>query len=415
MSDQTSFYPELARDIAPARGRLGVLLPGIGAVSTTLAAGVFLVNKGLARPFGSLTQMQHMRLGKRTEPRFVSDPRSRTAGRALGSGLRRLGHLPRRRLRRPRKPPASCAPRCSSRCGPELESIVPWPGVFDPAYVKRLDGTHVKKGADQAAPGRAAARRTSDGFIDAPRLRAPVARLVRLDRGLPAALGAPRRRSRPSSGASRRTTPRDLPSMIYAYAALSTGIPFANGAPNLCVDVPAADELARESGVPIAGKDFKTGQTLMKTIIAPGLKAADAGPAAAGSRPTSSATATARSSTIRAPSEQGGLASLACSTPSSQPEIYPELYGDYSHKVRIDYYPPRGDDKEGWDNIDICRAGSASRCRSRSISSAGTRSSPRPSPSTWSSSSIWRSAPGSQGIQEWLSFYFKSPMSRGRT
>jgi myo-inositol-1-phosphate synthase len=407
MSEQSSFYPELARDIAPARGTLGVLLPGLGAVATTLIAGVHLVNKGLAKPYGSLTQMQTIRLGKRTDPRFVpikglvplANPQDLVFGgwdiypedayqAACAAGV---------------LPPEMLAPVRA-----ELEGVRPWPAVFDQAYVRRLHGTHVKRGATlmdlaeqvmrdiedfQRQHGAARAVMVWCGSTEVYSEVGPTHEtLEAFERGLKANAAA------------------ISPSMIYAYAALRCGVPVANGAPNLSLEIPALVELAGERRVPIAGKDFKTGQTLMKTIVAPGLKARMLGLQGwfstniLGNR---DGEVLDDPGSFRAKEVTKGSVLDAI----LQPELYPELYGQYYHKVRIEYYPPRGDAKEGWDNIDIVGwLGQPMQIKINFLCRDSILAAPVVLDLILFLDLARRA--GLSGIQEWLSFYFKSPMAR---
>jgi myo-inositol-1-phosphate synthase len=407
MSDRTSFYPELAKTIAPAEGKLAVLLPGLGAVSTTLIAGVRLIEKGLARPFGSVTQMQQMRLGKRTHPRFTPVkelvPLARLEDLVFGGwdvfpddayeAAVKAGVLSKEMLDAVR---------------PELEAIEPWPAVFERAWVKNLDGRHLKSAPTKmhlaeelmrdiqkfrAATGAARAVMVWCGSTEVYSQPKPVHESVEaFERGL------------------KENSPDISPSMIYAYAAIASGIPYANGAPNLTVDVPAMIELARARGVPIAGKDFKTGQTLMKTIIAPGLKARMLGLQGWFS------TNILGNRDGEVLDDPGSFRSKEVSKASVldailQPELYTELYGDYFHKVRIEYYPPRGDAKEGWDNIDIVGwLGQPMQIKIDFLCRDSILAAPVVLDLLLFLDLAARA--GLSGIQEWLSFYFKSPMSR---
>ena len=407
MSDKTSFYPELARDIAPAAGRLGVLLPGLGAVSTTLIAGIHLIGKGLARPFGSLTQMQKIRLGKRSSPRFVPIkelvPLAELKDLVFGAwdifpdnayeAALAAGVLP---------------PETLEKVRAELEAVVPWPGVFDRAYVRNLDGKHVKSAPTKRQLGEMLMR-DMDDFRSAHRLDRAVAiwcgstevflqagptheTLAAFEKGL------------------EKNAPEISPSMIYAWAALSSGIPFANGAPNLCVDIPALAELAKAKGVPIAGKDFKTGQTLMKTIIAPGLKARMLGLQGWFS---TNILGNRDGEVLDDPGSfrTKELSKVSVLDAILQPEIYKELYGEYFHKIRIEYYPPRGDAKEGWDNIDIFGwLGQPMQIKVNFLCRDSILAAPVALDLALFLDLARRA--GLAGIQEWLSFYFKSPMSR---
>src|SRR5690606_3112446 len=335
--------------IAPAEGRLGVLLPGLGAVATTFIAGVEAVRRGRAAPIGSLTQMANIRLGRRTEGRqpkikdFVPlasldqlvfggwDP---IPDDAYESALQ-AGVLERKDI----DPLADF-----------LKSIRPMPAVFDKAYVRRLDGENVKQGKTK----RDLAEQLRE---DIRRFKAEQGceRLVMVWCGSTEVFlkpGAAHASLEAFEQAMDRNDEAIAPARLYAWAALREGVPDANGAPNLTVDTPALQELAREREVPIAGKDFKTGQTMLKTIIAPGLKARMLGlhgwfsTNILGNR-DGAVLDDPDSFKTKEESKLGVLEYVL------QPELYPELYGDVYHKVRINYYPPRGDNKEGWDNLDI--------------------------------------------------------------
>ncbi|MEO8190331.1 MAG: inositol-3-phosphate synthase [Acidobacteriota bacterium] len=407
MTTGPSFYPDLKKDIAPATGKLGVLLPGLGAVSTTLIAGVRLIEKGLARPIGSLTQMQRIRLGKRSNPRSVPIgelvPLAGLSDLVFGAwdifpdnaweSALAAGVLPADMLEKVR---------------PELESLAPWPAVFDREWVRRLDGPHVKKGATK--------RHLADALmrdIDDFRASSGVERCVALWCGSTEVYAKPSSVHETVAAFEKgleRNAPEISPSMIYAYAALSSGVPFGNGAPNLCVDIPAMTELALQKGVAIAGKDFKTGQTLMKTIIAPGLKARMLGLSGWFS------TNILGNRDGEVLDDPGSFRSKEVSKTSVldailQPEMYRELYGNYFHKVRIEYYPPRGDAKEGWDNIDIVGwLGQPMQIKLNFLCRDSILAAPVALDLILFLDLAQRA--GLAGIQEWLSFYFKSPMSR---
>jgi len=395
-----------AVEIAPAEGRLGVLTPGMGAVSTTFIAGVLAVRKGLARPFGSLTQMGTVRLGKRTENRVpaikdfvpltdledirfggwdIFEDDAYTA--ALKAGALEKGHL--------------------DAIREELEAIKPMKGVFSKQYVKKLDGPWVKTGGTKWDHARAVM-----DDIDRFREEHECDRLVMIWCGSTEVF----RRSSDVHGsveafeqALRDDHPDIAPSMVYAYAAVKKGVPYANGAPNLTVDVPAFHELSKETGAPIAGKDFKTGQTLMKTILAPGLKARMLGLSGwfstniLGNR-DGEVLDDPESFKTKEESKLGVLDYIL------QPEVYPELYDDFYHKVRINYYPPRGDNKEGWDNLDIFGwMGYPMQIKIDFL----CRDSILAAPIVLDLALFLDLARrcGFSGIQEWLSFYFKSPMT----
>ncbi len=391
--------------IAEPKGKLGILTPGLGAVSTTFIAGVLAVRKGLAKPFGSLTQMGTIRLGKRTEKRsprikdFVplADLQDLVFGAwdifpenayeaALKAGV--LEH------------------ELLEQVKDELQAVKPMEAVFDQAFVKKLDGPHVKEGRNlwekaQALKEDIARFKESSG----------AERLVMIWCASTETFlkEAPVHKDIKSfEEAMKRNDPAIAPSMVYAYAAISMGIPYANGAPNLSADIPALEDLAREKNVPIAGKDFKTGQTLMKTIIAPGLKARLLGVNGwfstniLGNRDGEVLDDPASFKT-KEESKLGVLDTIL------QPHLYPELYGNLYHKVRINYYPPRGDNKEGWDNIDIFGwLGYPMQIKIDFL----CRDSILAAPIVLDLALFLDLAQRARmrGIQEWLSFYFKSPI-----
>ncbi|HWV56861.1 MAG TPA: inositol-3-phosphate synthase [Longimicrobiales bacterium] len=394
------------RAIAPAEGRLGVLLAGLGAVATTFIAGVESVRRGSSKPIGSVTQLGHIRLGRRTDNRqprikdFVPlaglediefgawDPIPDDAyDSALNAGV-----LERRDL---------------EPLEDFLRGIVPMPAVFDRNYVRRLDGTNVKTG------------RTKRELAEA--LREDIRRFReehRCTRMVLVWCGSTEIYLQPSEAHSSlaafeaamdRNDPAIAPSMLYAWAALQEGVPFANGAPNLTVDIPAMRELAREREVPIAGKDFKTGQTLMKTIIAPGLKARALGLSGwfstniLGNR-DGAVLDDPDSFKTKEESKLGVLEYIL------QPDLYPDLYGNVYHKVRINYYPPRGDNKEGWDNLDIYGwMGYPMQIKVDFL----CRDSILAAPIVLDLALLLDLAAraGLSGTQEWLSFFFKTPMT----
>jgi myo-inositol-1-phosphate synthase len=393
-------------EIAPAKGKLGVLLVGLGAVSTTFIAGVEAIKRGLAEPVGSLTQMGAIRLGKRTENRnplikeFV--PLASLEDIVFGAwdifpdsayeAALTAGVLEKELL---------------TQLKPQLQKLKPMKAVFDQHYVKRLNGTNVKEGANK--------------FELAEQLIEDMAEFKRKNRCSRLVIvwaasteiflktHAVHKTLKSFEQAMRDNHKAIAPSMVYAYAALKSGVPFANGAPNLTVDVPALTELANTNNVPVCGKDFKTGQTLMKTILAPGLKSRMLGlhgwysTNILGNRdgevlddPESFKT-----------KEESKLSVLEYIL---QPEVYPQLYKDFSHVVRINYYPPRGDNKEGWDNIDIFGwLGYPMQIKIDFL----CRDSILAAPIVLDLALFLDLAQrvGMKGTQEWLSFYFKSPMT----
>jgi myo-inositol-1-phosphate synthase len=393
-------------DIRPASGKLGILCPGMGAVATTFMAGVEAIRKGRSKPIGSLTQMGTIRLGKRTDGKspliqeFVPlaklddivfggwdlfpDDAYQAASKAGVLSKEHLGELKE-----------------------FLSSIKPMTAVFDQGYVKNLTATHAKKGkskldlAEQVIDDIKSFKKTNNcdrlvmvwcGSTEVYRSPAPVhATLAAFEKGLAA------------------SDPEIAPSQIYAYAALKCGVPYANGAPNLSVDIPAMLELAKLSGVPVCGKDFKTGQTLMKTILAPGFKARLLGVEGwystniLGNR-DGEVLDDPESFKTKEVSKLGVLEHIL------QPHLYPDLYGNMCHVVRINYYPPRGDNKEGWDNIDIfgwmdykMQIKIDFLCRDSILAA----------PIVLDLALFMDLAQrcGMSGIQEWLSFYWKSPQT----
>ena len=392
-------------EIAPAQGKLGVLLVGLGAVSTTFIAGVLTIRRGLAAPIGSLTQMGTIRLGKRTEGRspcirdFV--PLASLDDLVFGAwdifeencyeAARTAGVL---------EPPVL------EQIRPELEAIRPWPAVFDQRYVKRLEGRNVKQAANKrelAEQVRADIR----SFKEAHHL----ARLVMIWCGstevfmTESAVHA----SLPLFEQALQSNDPLIPSsMIYAYAALKEGVPFGNAAPNLTADIPALLDLASQTRTAVAGKDLKTGQTLIKTIVAPGLKARLIGVSGwystniLGNR-DGEVLDDPESFKTKEESKKSVLDYIL------QPDLYPELYRNLYHLVRINYYPPRGDNKEGWDNIDLVGwLGYPMQLKINFLCRDSILAAPIVLDLVLFLDLAKRAGLG--GIQEWLSFYFKSPM-----
>ena len=396
-----------SRRIAPATGRLGILLAGLGAVSTTLIAGVHAIRKGLAAPTGSLTQMGTIRLGKRTDGR---SPRIRDFVPLAGLDDLVFGGWD---IFEDDCYQAACKAEVLrrgllDRVRPELEAVRPWPAVFDRSYVKKLDGPNVKAGTskrDLAEQLRADVRRFRE--------TAGVERLVLIWCGSTEVYleEAPVHRSLDAFERGLEASDPAIPSsMIYAYAALREGIPYANAAPNLSADVPALEELAQRTGSPLAGKDLKTGQTLMKTMVAPGLKARLLGVSGwystniLGNR-DGEVLDDPESFKTKEESKKSVLDHIL------QPELHPTLYDDLHHVVRINYYPPRGDNKEGWDNIDL--VGWLDYPMQLKINFL-CRDSILAAPIVLDVALFLDLAAraGMSGIQEWLSFYFKSPIHR---
>ena len=393
-------------DIKAPTGKLGVLTPGMGAVATTFIAGVEAIKAGIGDPIGSLTQMATIRLGKRTEKRtpMIKDfvPLANLEdlvfggwdifGESVYDSAIHAGVLKKETLDALKEP---------------LKAIRPWEGAFDRDYVRRLDGTHVKEGAtkwDLALQLREDIQRfKSDNGLD---------RMVMVWCGSTEVYIEQSAVHTSLEAFERGMKEGDVaiaPSMLYAYAALSEGVPFMNGAPNLTVDIPAMGELAKEHGVPLGGKDFKTGQTLLKTVLAPAFKARMLGVRGwfstniLGNR-DGEVLDDPYSFKTKEESKLGVLDYIL------QPEMYPKLYGDLYHKVRINYYPPRGDEKEGWDNIDIVGwLGYPMQIKLDFLCRDSILAAPLVLDLVLFADLAKRA--GMHGTQEWLSFYFKSPMT----
>ncbi|KJS05797.1 MAG: inositol-3-phosphate synthase [Flavobacteriales bacterium BRH_c54] len=394
-------------NIKSAKGRLGILLPGMGAVATTFIAGVYAVNKGISKPIGSTTQMGTIRIGKRTDNNtpLIKDfiPLADIKNIAFGGwdlfddnvyqSAVHAGVLDRYTL---------------EQLKPELEAIKPMKAVFDKKYVTKLDGSNVKTGAtkmDLAEQLRQdirdfKAKNNCDrlvmvwcGSTEIYIQESAVHQTIEsLENGL-------------------RNNDENIPSsMIYAYAALMEKVPYANGAPNLSADIPALVSLAKQNNVPICGKDFKTGQTLMKTIVAPGLKTRNLGIAGwfstniLGNRDGAVLDDPASFKTKE-------VSKLSVLEDILEPEKHPDLYKDLYHKVRIDYYPPRGDNKEGWDNIDIFGwMGYPMQIKIDFLCRDSILAAPLVLDLAIFLDLAQRS--NMSGVQEWLSFYFKSPQEK---
>jgi myo-inositol-1-phosphate synthase len=391
-------------DIQPAKGTLGILLVGLGAVSTTVIAGVLAVRRNLAKPIGSLTQMGTLRLGKRTEGRSpkIADilPIAGLDDIVFGGW-----DLFDDNCYDAAKTAGVLEPSLLEQIRPELEALKPWPAVFDRKYVKRLDGPNVKKGKnklDLAEQVIADIRKfKADHALD---------RLVMVWCGSTEIfmIESPAHQSIEAFEKALAASDETIPSsMVYAYAALKEGIPYANGAPNLTCDVPALVDLAQKTRSPIAGKDLKTGQTLIKTIIAPGLKARLLGVEGwystniLGNR-DGEVLDDPESFKTKEESKKSVLDYIF------QAHLYPELYQEIHHVVRINYYPPRGDNKEGWDNVDLVGwLGYPMQLKINFLCRDSILAAPIVLDVALFLDLAKRA--GLAGIQEWLSFYFKSP------
>lgn len=390
-------------EIRSAQGKVAVLMPGLGAVATTFIAGTLAIRKGLARPIGSVTQLNTIRLGKRTERRapVIKDflPLATLDQLVFGGwdifednayeSARHAQVLKREDLDAVKE---------------EMEAIKPMPAVFDRAYVKRLDGPNKKKGTrlEMATALREDIRRfvKENGCDRAVMVWCASTEVYREPGAVHATLKA-------FEEGLKRDDQEIAPSQVYAYAALMEGVPFANGAPNLCLEIGALRELADEKRVPVAGKDFKTGQTLMKTILAPGFKARMLGLSGWFS---TNILGNRDGEVLDDPEsfKTKEVSKLSVLDTILQPEMYPDLYGKFYHKVRINYYPPRGDEKEAWDNIDIVGwLGYPMQIKVNFL----CRDSILAAPVVLDLALLLDLAHRAQmyGIQEWLSFYWKSP------
>ena len=392
--------------VALATGRLGILTPGLGAVATTFMAGVESIRSGHSLPIGSLTQMATIRLGKRTENRspLIRDfvPLASLDDIVFGA----WDPIPDDALTAARKA-GVLEEKDIERVADFLKGIQPMPAVFDNHYVTRITGANVKKGKTK----RDLAEQLRQDIRDF-KARNKCDRIVIVwcaSTEIFIKAGPQHATIDQFEKAMERNDEAIAPSMLYAYAAIMEGVPFCNGAPNLCVDTPALLQLAQDRGVPISGKDFKTGQTWLKTVIAPGLKARMLGLAGwystniLGNR-DGEVLDDPQSFKTKEESKLSVLHTIL------QPELYPQLYKDFAHVVRINYYPPRGDNKEGWDNIDIVgwmnypmQIKVNFLCRDSILAA--------PIVLDLALFSDFAGRAGMKGIQEWLSFYYKSPMA----
>jgi myo-inositol-1-phosphate synthase len=394
-------------DVKPATGKLGILLPGMGAVATTFIAGVMAVRRGIGKPIGSLTQMGTIRIGKRTDnnsPKLkeyipIAELKDICFGgwdifndNAYQAAVR-AGVLDTRLL---------------DQLKEELEQVKPMQAVFEQAFVKKLNGPNVKKGTSKM-------HLAEQVMEDIKNFKAKNG----CDRLVAVWCGSTEVYRKPAEVHStlekfeaglRASSDEIAPSQIYAYACLKMGVPYANGAPNLSVDTGALLELARKQNLPVTGKDFKTGQTLMKTILAPGFKARLLGldgwysTNILGNR-DGEVLDDPESFKSKEVTKLGVIDSIL------QPHLYPDLYGNISHVVRINYYPPRGDNKEGWDNIDITGwLGYPMQIKVNFL----CRDSILAAPIVLDLALFmdFAARAGMSGVQEWLSFYWKSPMTQ---
>jgi myo-inositol-1-phosphate synthase len=396
----------MSQNIASADGKLGILLPGLGAVSTTLIAGVLAVNKGISKPIGSTSQMGTIRLGKRTDNNtpLIKDfiPLADINKVAFGGW-----DLFEENVYESAKHAAVLDRYLLEQLKPELEAIKPMKAVFDKKYVTKLDGSYIKSANNKMELAEMLRQDIRDfktanncdrlamvwcGSTEVYIEESEVHQTIEaLEEGM-------------------RNNDDNIPSsMLYAYASIKEGVPYANGAPNLSADIPALVQLAKNNNVPICGKDFKTGQTLMKTILAPGLKTRSIGIAGwfstniLGNRDGEVLDDPASFKTKE-------MSKLSVLDSILEPEKNPDLYKDLYHKVRINYYPPHGDNKEGWDNLDIFGwLGYKMQIKVDFLCKDSILAAPLVLDLAIFLDLASRANMG--GIQEWLSFYFKSPQT----
>jgi myo-inositol-1-phosphate synthase len=396
-----------ASKIAPAKGKLGVMVVGLGAVATTMIAGVEAVRRGLAKPIGSLTQMGTIRLGKRTDNKsplikdFVpladlNDVVFTAWDIFEDNAYEAAAHA------------KVLEEKLLNQVKPYLETIKPLAAVFDQYYVKRLNGTHIKHGKT---------KRDLANLVmeDIKTFQKTVDRVVVIWAASTEIFIKPSAVHQSIEAFEAGLDNNDIgisPSQIYAYAALSLGVPFANGAPNLTVDFPAMVELSKKNSAPICGRDFKTGQTMMKTVLAPAFKARMLGVSGwfstniLGNR-DGEVLDDPESFKTKEESKLGSLDYIF------QPELYPDLYKDLYHKIRINYYPPRGDQKEAWDNIDIFGwLGYPMQIKVNFLCRDSILAAPIALDLILFMDLAKRTpALQSIGVQEWLSFYLKAPQT----
>ena len=390
--------------IAPAKGKLGILTPGMGAVSTTFMAGVEAVKKGLGAPVGSLTQLGTVRLGKRTDN---LTPKIKDFVPLAGLNQLVFGgwDIFEDNAYEAATHAQVLKPELLKKLKPNLQKVKPMKAVFDKNYVKRIDGPNVKTKGNL--------REKAEALMDDMKTFQTTNgcdRLVMIWCGSTEVFHRPEAVHQTLAAFEKglaKNDPGIAPSQVYAYAALKSGVPFANGAPNLTHDIPALLGLARDHEVPVCGKDFKTGQTYMKTLLAPGLKARMLG-------------CSGWFSTNILGNRDGEVlddpgsfktkeeTKLSVLDQILQPNLYPELYKDLFHSVKINYYPPRGDEKEGWDNIDIFGwMGYPMQIKVDFLCRDSILAAPLALDLILFSDLAQRAGLG--GIQEWLSFYYKSP------
>src|SRR5258708_18813057 len=393
-------------EVKEPTGRLGVLIPGLGAVATTLIAGVEAIKKGLAQPIGSITQMGNIHLNRKVGNNYtkIKDfvPLANLQDMVFGGWDVYEDNVFEAASRA-----KVLEPGLLQALRAELEVIKPMKAVFEKEYVRNLDGAHIKQASNKYELAKALMGDmtgfqesrdcdrlvivwcgSTEKYIETSEVHES---LSAFEKGL------------------KDNNPRIAPSMIYAYAAIKLGIPFLNGAPNLTCDIPALIELSRQTGTPIAGKDFKTGQTLMQTILAPGLQARALGVKGWFS---TNILGNRDGYVLDDPDNfrTKEVSKLSVLEDILRPDLSPELYSELYHKIRINYYPPHGDNKESWDSIDIFGwMGYSMQIKINFL----CRDSILAAPIVLDLILFMDLAKRAKmsGIQEWLSFYFKSPQT----
>jgi len=396
----------MTQKIAPVKGKLGILMPGMGAVSTTFMAGVMAVKKGLGQPVGSLTQLGTIRLGKRTDNRI---PKINEFVPLAGIDQLVFGgwDIFEDNAYEAAANAAVLEPELLKKVKPQLQKIKPMKAVFDKKYVKLIDGPNVKTKGTLLDKAHA----LMDDIKTFKKANG-CDRLIMIWTGSTEVFHKPVKVHQTLESFEKglaKNDPDIAPSQVYAYAALMSGVPFANGAPNLTHDIPALLGLARDRSLPVCGKDFKTGQTYMKTLIAPGLKARMLG---CNGWFSTNILGNRDGEVLEDPGSFKSKEETKLSVLDSilQPNLYPDLYKDLYHAVRINYYPPRGDAKEGWDNIDIFGwLGYPMQIKIDFLCRDSILAAPLVLDLVLFLDLAQRA--GMKGIQEWLSFYFKAPMT----
>ncbi|OQP68299.1 inositol-3-phosphate synthase [Niastella populi] len=397
----------MKEQMLPAKGKLGILLPGLGAVASTMIAGVIATRKGLSKPVGSLTQTGHIELGEGKGDRFplIKDfvPLASLEDVVFGGW-----DIYEDNVYEAASHAKVLDQHLLDALKPELETIRPMKAVFDRDYVRNLDGKFIKQSANKWDAAQELIR-----DIETFKKENKVSRVVIVWTGSTEKYleaSAVHESIAAFEAGLKNNDPAIAPSMVYAYAAVSQGIPFINGAPNLTTDIPAIVQLANKTKTPIGGKDFKTGQTLMKTIVAPGLAARSLGVTG-----WYSTNILGNRDGLVLDDEQNfktkEVSKLGVLEDILRPDLHPDLYGDLYHKIRINYYPPHGDNKESWDNIDIfgwlnyqMQIKINFLCRDSILAA--------PLVLDLALFADLAQRAGMYGVQDWLSFYLKSPQTQ---